>query len=1532
MAISRKPAACSSRVAARTLGRATVRREVHPVAIRWPRLAGARHLRKALPGTTALTAVAMLGWLMLPEGALARPTGGVVTQGEAEIIYGETSVTIQQASDRVIIEWESFDVGAHESVIFNQPHALAAALNIVLGGGPTQVLGNIEANGQVFISNPSGVAFGAGANVDVASVVATTLSLMNRDAFMNEDALDFALAEGGDPTAVVENHGTIRASGMAALVGPGARNSGTIVADVTVIGAGEGFALDYYGDGLINFAITAPTTVRPVGSDGQPVDALVVNDGSILSDGGRVILTADAAAAVIDTVINVDGIVQARTIENRDGQVVLLGGDEGTVTVAGTIDATGDDAGEAGGAVHVLGDTVVLAEGADIDVSGQAGGGTALIGGDYLGGPLQPGGHIAYAAPEEALSGTRITIDPVEAFETDGHIPTADIAYFAEGASVTADATVDGDGGRVILWADEATQFSGAISVRGGAEGGDGGFVETSGGINLGVAASASVDALAPNGDVGDWLLDPRSVTIQTGGGATLLQIADAGDTTNDLVVDPATLNAALANVSIVASETITVTNAVSIAAAGVGLTATAGTSITVDANVTTNNGDVTFVTDDLAINAAVNAGTAGVAIRRASGGEIRLGGAAAGLHLTQAELNRITAGALTVGHSVIGSSNTTALTVDGADLSAFATVGLNGASGSTISFSGASTFAAVTAKADTISVANGATVGATDTVVFDAATVTLDGNVSATNGISGTAGTVNVLGSAGGAELQDAVDVAAAGATVSVSAGSYAGVTIDVADLTLDGAGATTVVNAASPAVTIAADGVTVQDLLLQGTGAAGEVGVLLDGTAAPDLTDIEIINVDMSNLVDGVRSQGDIGDGVTANVDVTVRGTSSADRAAFEDFGENAIDVGDTDGDAVYLIRDVILRDGADIDTVSAGGEGFLFGAIGGATIQGVDISDTVGDGIEFAAQTDANILIGGADAVDANTITGGSYGITFLGVAGGTLTVANNTLIRSASYVGLYVVNISNGADVAVVGNDEIRGVDGIAVSGGTFTDSSITIAGNSDIIGEAGDALLINNNIVNSVVVIGSGTATVEGSAINFGGNGQIIGQNEAIDINPMSGSQVSIVDNGLMQGQTGIGMEFEGNLTSGSVAVTGNDTITGATRGIGFVGSVGGTATVTIDGNGQATQGGVAYDGTAAIDLATFATTGTIHGGTQSAIHFGDVLGDASVTVSRNIIDGNADGIAFGQIGSSETTAVHNNIIVGATGDGVIFTGDITGRTEVFQNVLADNGDDGVNVRAGADIGTDNLLVQMNFMPGSAFAHGNSGFGFNHQGTGTPDLEVNWWGANSAAGVASAVNGVPAPVGVLASGNDNNRARGDVGVTGLGPFGFQYDPDTWAPPSLDDGADVDRLVPNVRRRENAGDRPGGAAFFSNELGAPFQVDVFSETFDLVEISDPGGLLQPPADGSGRPGDGGGLPSVPVDGAGEPDNAQQTPNGRTDAWDDEDEIGGVTDPAELDGLNSSAGSGDQQAQVETCVVAFLGEVWATAAACE
>jgi filamentous haemagglutinin family N-terminal domain len=149
--------------------------------------------------------------------ALALPQGGVVTQGAAVIQQeSPTKLNIHQSSDRAIINWHSFSIGAPEWVNFQQPSSTSATLNRVTGNTPSSIAGKLTANGQIFLINPNGIAFLPTAQVDVAGLVASTLNIKDSD-FMR-GVWRFEQMP-GKPPASVTNEGliTVKEAGFAAL-------------------------------------------------------------------------------------------------------------------------------------------------------------------------------------------------------------------------------------------------------------------------------------------------------------------------------------------------------------------------------------------------------------------------------------------------------------------------------------------------------------------------------------------------------------------------------------------------------------------------------------------------------------------------------------------------------------------------------------------------------------------------------------------------------------------------------------------------------------------------------------------------------------------------------------------------------------------------------------------------------------------------------------------------------------------------------------------------------------------------------------------------------------------------------------------------------------------------------------------------------------------------------------------------------------------------------------------------------------------
>ena len=421
---------------------------------------------------TSLRPLAAALMVALCNNAFALPTDPTIVSGQAAVnAAGTTGLVVNQSSSKAAIDWRTFSVGSNETVRFNQPSTAAVTVNRVTTNDPSQILGKISALGSVFLINPSGIIFGRDAVIDVGSLVASTLTASSADLLSGRYV--FGVAPGGSGS--VRNEGRITAAegGSVTLIGTRVSNSGAIATPGGTTGliAGERVNIDFDGDGLVRYQV-----------DAGAVPTLVENAGQIIADGGRVALQAGTRDALLDTVLNVDGVVRARSISRRNGEIYLDGGGSGVVQVSGTLDASGTAAGVGGGQVRVLGESVGLFGSAHIDASGEAGGGAVLIGGNYQGGGAE---HNA----------TR--------------------SYVGSGASISADATGSGDGGKVIVWADDWTRFYGSIRARGGALGGDGGFVEVSGKRNL--AFSGDVNTGAVLGRAGMLLLDPENLNVVSG-------------------------------------------------------------------------------------------------------------------------------------------------------------------------------------------------------------------------------------------------------------------------------------------------------------------------------------------------------------------------------------------------------------------------------------------------------------------------------------------------------------------------------------------------------------------------------------------------------------------------------------------------------------------------------------------------------------------------------------------------------------------------------------------------------------------------------------------------------------------------------------------------------------------------------------------------------------------------------------------------------------------------------------------------------
>ncbi|MBU3948856.1 MAG: filamentous hemagglutinin N-terminal domain-containing protein [Proteobacteria bacterium] len=505
----------------------------------------------------------------LIPAAHAAPEDGVIRAGSANIVEQGSTTLIQQSSQRAVIDWRGFSIQQNEDVRFAQPSVSSATLNRVTGNQESVILGRMDANGQVLLVNPNGIIFGKGAQINVGSLIASTSNLSNENFMQGKLVFD----QPGQPGAGIINAGTITAaeSGLVALVAPHVRNDGLIQARLgkVLLGAADTFTIDLYGDGLIKLALSDASLTRLKDAQGQPVKSLINQAGTIDVDGGQAVLvTAETAKGMLDSLINMSGTILADSAVQEGGRILLLARGS-NADISGNLSARGTK----GGQIEVLGDQVHLTSSAKLDADGVSGGGTLHVGGSYQ------GGSNTYRSQNTQID---------------------------DGAILSADALSRGNGGEVVVWSDGHTAYSGSISARGGAEGGDGGVVEVSGKQMLDF--NGMVDAGASNGRAGSLLLDPYDFIIGMAEASLINRVLRTGTST-----------------SVRADKDIYVNYVIDGRGryAGGGLTLSAAKDININDYIVTNNGAINLYagsgTVSLAQGKLVYAGTAPITVRSGS-------------------------------------------------------------------------------------------------------------------------------------------------------------------------------------------------------------------------------------------------------------------------------------------------------------------------------------------------------------------------------------------------------------------------------------------------------------------------------------------------------------------------------------------------------------------------------------------------------------------------------------------------------------------------------------------------------------------------------------------------------------------------------------------------------------------------------------------------------------------------------------------------------------------------------------------------
>ncbi|WP_038003278.1 filamentous hemagglutinin N-terminal domain-containing protein, partial [Teredinibacter turnerae] len=455
--------------------------------------------------------------------AIAGPEGGTVTGGTGSISNAGNTTTITQQTDRMSIDWQSYDVAVNERVQYIQPSSSSISLNRILSSRGSQIHGQIDANGQVFLINPHGIIFGEGASVNVGGLLASGLNIRTDD-FLNGE---FALEGISGSEGTVVNHGLINAAlgGSVSLVGKRVENHGLVAARLgrVNLAAGNEAVLTFDQSGLMGVRVSQETLESDLG-----VDAAVINSGRIDANGGQILLTGSVSEDIFSQAVNHEG--QAKSVVvHEDGSFTLgSGGDvvnTGLLSVsradgaAGSIVAVGENvtsSGElhadgAGGHIELhANDTTLLTDNAVVSANNSDGiaGEIRLLGYNVgLFGNSVVNAQGLLGGGDILIGGDRSGKNPL--------VRNAEFTFIGRNTITNASATSDGDGGRIIAFAANTLRSYGHLAAQGGVNSGNGGFIETSGLRGFEITSTPLAGARSSFGTAGEWLIDPYNITIK---------------------------------------------------------------------------------------------------------------------------------------------------------------------------------------------------------------------------------------------------------------------------------------------------------------------------------------------------------------------------------------------------------------------------------------------------------------------------------------------------------------------------------------------------------------------------------------------------------------------------------------------------------------------------------------------------------------------------------------------------------------------------------------------------------------------------------------------------------------------------------------------------------------------------------------------------------------------------------------------------------------------------------------------------------
>ena len=491
--------------------------------------------------------------LLAPAGAGANPTGGNVAAGSAKIAgQGSSTVTVTQASNLAVINWQSFSINSGETTSFLQPSANSAALNRVLGGQTSLINGTLTANGQVYLVNGNGIIVGPGGVINANAFTASTRDITDAD-FLS-GTLHFT----GSSSAGVQNLGTIHAlGGNVVLIGRTVDNEGTITAP-------NGTAALVAGDDVLlaqQNADGSTVTVSPVTTAPSTPGQVGVNNGGTITAAAAELKAANGNIYAL--AVQNQGTIRATTVSHQGGHIWLTS-DSGAVKNSGTVDASATAAGGKGGTITLKSATGTASHTGQIIAKGGQGGagGNAEISGAQV----QFSGTVDLSAPN-GLKGNLLidpaTIDIVNGGGANLTASTIDPSAIVAAlnttnvtltgtTSITVDDIIDASANpnpgnltltTPVLNLNAGIMLNGSLSSGAGLVNmGPGGFVQNAidavgggGTVNLaGGAVYTLSNEIVINKDVD---LEGNGATLSGGGSTRVMEIDSGNVTLNNLVV-----------------------------------------------------------------------------------------------------------------------------------------------------------------------------------------------------------------------------------------------------------------------------------------------------------------------------------------------------------------------------------------------------------------------------------------------------------------------------------------------------------------------------------------------------------------------------------------------------------------------------------------------------------------------------------------------------------------------------------------------------------------------------------------------------------------------------------------------------------------------------------------------------------------------------------------------------------------------------------------------------------------------------------